>query len=292
MPPEYGALAEAREALTRWIHGPGRAAARSIVVFGIDHRQRKLVIGVSQPLSKALQKELGKLLGDAPHSIVPAAFRRHTGPAGDLHLRPLEGGILITDWATQQQGTLGLVIHDALLGQRGFLTAGHVVDQPSALVGQPDNDNANIVGVVLANGFVDSPLNVDAAFVGLNDLVTATPYSVWQEGGSIVITSLTDLPLVDQACTLQGAVSGTESGEVRFIDFVLPRAPLPALVGLSLATYQAAAGDSGGPVFNAIEGGHEFLGLHTGEVDLDGETYSAFTQVSVIQRVVRIAPPS
>jgi hypothetical protein len=270
-------LQSAKERLAEWRRTA--SAREQIVLLGVDRGNGVVLVGTSAPLDEPVLKEIRRIAGDAPIKVVKARFRFHQG-AGDARVRPLVGGIRITDVNTEIGGTLGLVV-TSIIGQTGFLTAAHFLSDAGGGVGQPSDDATDIVGNILANGMSGAPFNIDAAFVGITAGVASTNATIWQPTGTpyIVLTQMTNVPAEEEPCSMQGADSGLSAGEVYLTDLDIGELTLQAA-----ATYASQEGDSGAPVFDPTN--NAFLGVHSGVVTVDGVDYSVFTQVNGILRVV------
>lgn len=290
--PSSFALEAAKERLLAHLDRSENRRRLPLVATFVDPLERRVVVGLAEEPTASQRRMLEELLPGVPLHVARATARKHDGGAGNLRLRPVQGGLRITDAVDQEVGTLGVVVYSQI-GQIGFLTAGHVADDPAARVGQPGSGAGDLVGSVIANGLLNAPFNIDVAFVALDAEGLGSVYTVWQQGGSFQIDTLTPVPTVGQACTLQGADSGTENGLVRAVNAEVRTDPnLPPLVKVSLATYRAQGGDSGGPVFRRANGRSELLGIHSGEVTIEGlGTFSVFTQVDGAMRVVTFQPP-
>lgn len=284
------ALEAARDALTKRMLDKSLLPLRIVLVCVLKEKG-VLLVGVSGdgglPTAEA-ERQVKAVTGDLGVEVVRAKVTPHNGGAGGQRIRPLQGGTQITEAEDDDEGTLGLVVISNQ-GQRGFLTAGHVVGEAGTAVGQPDLAGNNIVGAVTYNWYMGSPFNIDAAFVGLNSQVEASVYRIWTQAGGQQVTQLEPEPEEGQLCTLQGAVSGTQGGSVYATDASVDIDGQP-VIGLSLASYTAAGGDSGGPVVSVFEDGTvELIGIHSGEVTFEtqwgGVTYSCFTQVNTINSV-------
>ena len=287
-------LEAAQERLTAHQSRPENRRTLPVVAAFFDPDDSRLVIGLAEVPNAGHRKILERLMGGLPYHVTRATGRFDDHPAGNLCLRPVEGGLKITDVDTRREGTLGQVVFD-VIGQSGLLTAGHVVEQPIAAVGQPGANPDHRVGQVVANGLLDPPYDVDVAYVALDDEDLGAPYTVWRHQGSLQIERLTPVPTVGQECTVQGAFSGTEAGAVRATGSVARLDPwAPLLHDIALATYASVGGDSGSPVFaRTSTGAYEFLGIHNGRLQVDGVgDFAAFTQVSGALRVVAFMPPS
>lgn len=284
------ALEAARDALTKRMLNKSLAPLRLVFVC-VLREKGVLLVGVSDdggPPGAETGRRVKAVTGDIDVEIVRAKVTPHNGGAGGQRIRPLQGGIQITEAEDNDEGTLGLVVISNQ-GQRGFLTAGHFMGSPGTAVGQPDLAGNNIVGSVVYNWYLGAPFNIDAAFVGLNSQAEASVYRIWTQAGGLQVTQVEPHPEEGQLCVLQGAVSGTQNGSVYATDVAVDVEGTP-VVGTSFASYASAGGDSGGPVVSVFSGGTvELIGIHSGVVTIETQwgvvTYSYFTQVGTINSV-------
>ncbi|HYI12339.1 MAG TPA: trypsin-like serine protease [Thermoanaerobaculia bacterium] len=269
-------LEAAQARVSKWRKNEGGIWRERIVMLAANAREKRLHVGSNVVLPKAVRDRIRAEAGvDVEFTKVHVRF--HQG-AGDALVRPLVGGTQIQSTEAEMLGTLGLVVQ-SVIGDIGLLTAGHFVGAPGDAIGQPDDDNANLVATVVANNFI-APGTVDGAFAIINSNTQFQVGGVWQPGGApaLVLDNLINVPDEDSPCTMQGADTGTSAGQV-----VYNNVEIGNLTNVALATYAAQEGDSGGPVFN----GTSFLGVHSLAVDNpSGGTLSGFTQVSGLLQVV------
>jgi hypothetical protein len=193
--------------------------------------------------------------------------------------RPVLGGVAVQ--SKTKDGTLGICFPSKTGGKR-LLTAAHVFGNDiGGDLGQPKYGDRIGAMMEAAPDFNDVPVDVAMVNVSnaninenavLGDIITyyIDVYEDWTEEGDRV--------------QIEGAVSGMSAGNV-IHPLATLNLPDGTKVAAAVAGYASALGDSGAPVIFFPDNGEAHLvGLHGGQVKIQGVWYSWFSPVGTFSK--------
>ena len=184
------------------------------------------------------------------------------------HVRPLRGGLKISVPDVNGDGTLGLVVDNG--GKRGFITAGHVVDDVGNDVFQPRKSDINDwkVGASTKVSNYKGTAKSDSAFVELVQALNNTPKGkIWKSSAEQYDVTGVAAAALNDAIFMQGAVLKTAEspGKVVSTSATVDFDDGGTLEEQVIADYKTVTGDSGAPVYKKTGGNNvEIIGLNVG----------------------------
>lgn len=238
----------------------------------VDEASGRLIVGVSDD-TMAIRRSVTDLVGDIPLRFFPCApAARHANKRG-LN-RPLIGGIYISRPEPSGRGEGTVCIGALRESIEGFVTCGHVVGDVGNQVYQPrKSEQSNwLVGQVAAVSNYGGAAASDSAFVTTANGVHATPNAIWKSSSTAFrVIGIYDAPGPGTAVSMQGAATATalRSGLICGKNVTVTFADGGVLDNQLLANYLSQEGDSGAPVFFALDSDSSVLliGLNVGATE-------------------------
>ena len=220
------------------------------------------------------RKPVRKKIRETPEvvdlTMWPAEYHARTD-----QFRPLLGGIGIQ--STTMTATLGLCCY-TLTGANAVITAAHVFTNSDQTLGQ--YLQANMIGTSLGQAPPYGGANVDVALVVvpgigiqpswvLGDII---PYE-WE--------SYATFGDVGGAVQIEGLISGTSQGKIVYANAQI--AVGGQIEAAGVANYASQPGDSGAPVIWWDDDEPTFIGIHGGQVQVQGQWQSWYVPFAAFQ---------
>lgn len=249
----------------------GRSGRFPIHLCHVDDDRDALVVGIKNPepaVVDAYREYLRDLTGNLRVIFVRCGPAVRHAKKKEFN-RPLVGGLGITCPDVDGEGTICVVA--SRHGERGFVTAGHVVQNKDVTCYQPrksDKNDWSAGRATVVSNYKEKAQSDSAFAVGSTTLASD---QIWKSANSVyTVTGAANAPALGTEVFMQGsAMAGERSGQLAATGVTVDFEDGGVLENQWLANYDSRTGDSGAPVYLKTSGSTvELLGLNVGATEV------------------------